>query len=323
MANKIRAQFLYGACINLMVGERKTVPAMKALLAFEAAVRLGSMTAAAKEIGTTQPAISQQIRSLEESIGGTLLDRSGNQIRPTLGGKRFYQDLSPLLSNLHSALERVQAGFSNHAPLITISANFGFSHLWLLPRLHILQQAFPELRFQVLPKDTQDNSNLHDVDLSISFDQRNTLQETEIMLAPERVFPACSPAFAKKHRLGTDLTGTDLRSVTLLHMDERNPRWLDWARWSALAGLGAIDEKTSFTFNNFPLLLNAAIQGHGLTLAWGALVEQAVNDGLLLRLGPTVLREDYGYLLRTRHRNNLIITPVIEWFKTSMAKVDS
>lgn len=306
-----------------MDGERKTVPAMKALLAFEASVRLGSMTAAAKEIGTTQPAISQQIRNLEESIGGTLLDRSGNQLRPTLAGKRFYQDLSPLLSNLYSALERVQAGFSNHAPLITISGNFGFSHLWLLPRLHILQAAFPELRFQVLPMDTQENSNLHDVDLAISFDQRNTLQETEIMLAPERVFPACSPAFAKKHRLGVNLTETDLRSVTLLHMDERNPRWLDWTRWSALAGLGAIDEKTSFTFNNFPLLFNAAIQGHGLTLAWGALVEQAVNDGLLMRLGPTVLREDFGYLLRTRHRNNLIITPVIEWFKTSMAKVES
>jgi DNA-binding transcriptional LysR family regulator len=56
-----------------MTDEKRAVPAMKALLAFEAVVRLGSMTAAAKEIGTTQPAISQQIRSLEESVGGRCL----------------------------------------------------------------------------------------------------------------------------------------------------------------------------------------------------------------------------------------------------------
>jgi DNA-binding transcriptional LysR family regulator len=306
-----------------MTDEKRAVPAMKALLAFEAVVRLGSMTAAAKEIGTTQPAISQQIRSLEESVGGPLLDRSGNQLRPTLSGKRFYEDLSPLLSNLHSALGRVQASFSNHVPLITISANFGFSHLWLLPRLHLLQREFPDLRFQILPVDIHDTSNLHDVDLAISFDQRDPRQETEIMLAPERVFPVCSPGFAQAHGLGAEVTERDLRSVALLHMDERNPRWLDWARWSALAGFGPIDEKTSFTFNNYPLLLNAAIQGHGLTLAWGALVEQAVQDGLLVRLGPTVLRKDHGYLLRTRHRNNSLITPVIDWFKASIIQAST
>lgn len=166
LAAEIHAQTLYEACINLMGGQRKTFPAMKALVAFEAAVRLGSMTAAAREIGTTQPAISQQIRSLEETVGGALLDRSGNHLRPTASGKRFYEDLSPLLSNLDSALEKVRAGLSNHVPLITISANFGFSHLWLLPRLHLLQLEFSGLRFQILPMDSHDISNLHDVDLA-------------------------------------------------------------------------------------------------------------------------------------------------------------
>lgn len=306
-----------------MSSEKKRVPAMKSLLAFEAAVRLGSMTAAAKEIGTTQPAISQQIRSLEESVGGALLDRSGNQLRPTEGGQRLYHDISPLLSNLHSALERVQSGFSNHVPLITIAANFGFSHLWLLPRLQTLKETFPGLRFQVLPIDQHDSSNLHDVDIAISFGKRNSQMGTEITLAPELVFPVCSPAFARRHGLGQIITRTDLGSVVLLHMDERNPRWLDWTRWAESAGFGIIDEKSSFTFNNYPLLLNAAIQGQGLTLAWGALVEQAVNDGLLLRLGPTVLREDHGYILRTRHQQNSVIRPVIEWFKSSLEDSNS
>jgi hypothetical protein len=55
----------------------------------------------------------------------------------------------------------------------------------------------------------------------------------------------------------------------------------------------------------------------------GALVEQAVQDGLLVRLGPTVLRKDHGYLLRTRHRNNSLITPVIDWFKASIIQAST
>ncbi|MFK3799980.1 LysR family transcriptional regulator [Pseudomonas sp. NPDC088444] len=301
-----------------MKDNHRNLPALKALMAFEAAVRLGSMTAAAKETGTTQPAISQQIRSLEDTVGGALLDRSGNRLRPTPTGKRFHEELSPVLTHLHAALERARVGLTQQVPLITIAANFGFSHLWLLPRLHVLQSAFPDVRFQVLPVDTLDAALLHEADLSISFDQRNSGREGEIMLAPECVFPVCSPGFAQLHALGNEVTERDLRAVALLHMDERNPRWLDWARWSDLAGFGKLNEQTSFTFNNYPLLLNAAIQGHGLVLAWGALAEQAIQDGLLLPLGPTVTRQDHGYLLRTRHRNNALIAPIVEWFKSTM-----
>ncbi len=277
------------------------------------------MTAAAKETGTTQPAISQQIRSLEEVVGGALLDRSGNRVQPTQSGKRFHDDISPLLSNLHSAVDRVRASLTHNVPLITIAANFGFSHLWLLPRLHVLHNEFPGLRFQVLPVDALDNSNLYEVDLSVSFDRRNSALVGEIMLAPESVFPVCSPGFAQKHNLGSDVTERDLRSVALLHMDERNPRWLDWTRWSLLAGFGSMNGQSSFTYNNYPLLLNAAIQGQGLALAWGVLAKQAILDGLLVPLGPTVMREDHGYLLRTRHRNNSVVMPIIEWFRSSMA----
>lgn len=278
------------------------------------------MTAAAKEIGTTQPAISQRIRVLEDAVGGALLDRSGNQLKPTEVGLRFYDDIAPALSSIHSAVERLQSRISNALPLITIAANFGFSHLWLLPRLQELRENFPSLRFHVIPIDQNDTSNLQSIDISIRFDRRSERSETEIMLAPEIVFPVCSPQFASAHNLDKTIKEIDLKSLVLLHMDERNPRWLDWAGWSVLAGYGHLQEATSFTFNNYPLLLNAAIQGQGMTLAWAGLVEKALNEGLLIRFDPQVIREDHGYLLHTRHRNNSLIKPVIEWFKSQFEK---
>lgn len=298
---------------------RKDIPALKGLLAFEAAVRLGSMTSAAKELSTTQPAISQQIRALEEIVGGNLLDRSGNRLETTPVGARFHEDIVGALSDLHSAVQRAQANFAQHIPVISIAANFGFAHLWLLPRLPQLQERFPHIRIQVLADDHQENWSLQDVDIAITFDRIGDLLHTEVLLAPETVFPVCSPQFAREHGLEGDVSSGALKDLPLLHMDQSNPRWLDWERWSARAGVGALRSGSQFSFNNYPLLLNATIQGQGVALAWRELVSKSLDLGLLVALGPTVVREDHGYLLRSRHHQNALISPVIKWFQEQMS----
>ena len=298
-----------------MAAHGKVIPGMKSLLAFEATIRLGSMSAAAREGGTTQPAISQQVRALEEALGGALLDRGGNVLKPTEEGMRLYQDLAPTLATLQDAFERARDALSRNIPQVTIAANFGFTHLWLLPRLDALQKAFPNLRFEIVSADQRDAPDLHEADINITFDRKSGNTEGELMLVPEAVFPVCSPDVAREHGLGEVLTKENLTALPLLHMDKQNPRWMDWSLWSSLAGFGALHERTSFTFNNYPLLLNATTQGHGLALAWASLVEPTIAEGRLVALGPRVKRENYGYLLRTRHRGNSMIWPVIEWFR--------
>lgn len=303
-----------------MLAKRNTpAPPIKALQAFEATVRLGSMTAAARELGRTQPSISQQIRLLEEILGGSLLERGTNTLRPTEEGTKFYQDISPLLTAMSAAVQRVQGGLSRSTPVITIAANFGFSHLWLLPRLPELQREFPGVRFTLVPADQNDSEASRDADIYITFDRRNPSADNEILLLQEIVFPVCSPEFAAANKLGERLSREDLERCALLHMDEQNPRWLDWSNWAIQAGYGPLHEGSSFTFNNYPLLLNAALQGQGLTLAWGALVETPLNQGLLIAMKPSVVRPDYGYLLRSRNANTASVRPVIEWFQRSLA----
>ncbi|MDP9524328.1 LysR substrate-binding domain-containing protein [Pseudomonas putida] len=298
---------------------RKDIPALKGLLAFEAAVRLGSMTSAAKELGTTQPAVSQQIRALEELVGGSLLDRSGSKLGTTEAGAHFHEDIVGALSDLHSAVQRAQAKFAQHVPTVSIAANFGFAHLWLLPRLPALQERFPHLRFEVFADDHQETWSLQDVDIAISFDRLGEPHQTEVLLAAETVFPVCSPQFAREHGLQGELSWSDLEALPLLHMDQSNPRWLDWERWSARAGIGAWRGGGRFSFNNYPLLLNATIQGQGLALAWHELVSQPLKVGALVALGPTVVREDHGYLLKSRHLQNALISPVVRWLQEQMS----
>ncbi|WP_439888012.1 LysR substrate-binding domain-containing protein [Pseudomonas sp. MBLB4123] len=293
---------------------------MKALVAFEASYRLGSMTAAAQEQGTTQPVISQRIRVLEDSIGRVLFDRSGNRLTPTEQGRFLYGELAGALASINTAVAKLRDEAQAVEPSLSIAANFGFAHAWLLPRMGALQQAFPRYRFEIAPADSESALEMAEADIAIRFGQLGSCRHNEVQLAQEEVFPICSPAFARRHGLAGRVDEAVLARVPLLHMDQNNPRWLDWARWCSLAGLAPVTDAARFKFNNYPLLLGAALQGEGLALGWSELVQQPLAEGRLLALQPRVVRRDHGYLLASKHRNSSLLQPVIEWFQAEFAQ---
>jgi DNA-binding transcriptional LysR family regulator len=77
------------------------------LAAFCAIVERKSFSEAAERLGVTQPAVSQQIRSLEERLGQQLLDRSGRRVEPTEAGRRLYRSAQRLLAQERQLLEDV------------------------------------------------------------------------------------------------------------------------------------------------------------------------------------------------------------------------
>ena len=70
----------------------------RALQAFCAVVERKSFSQAAERLGVTQPAVSLQIRSLEERLGHKLIDRSGRRVEPTEAGERLYRNAQRLLA---------------------------------------------------------------------------------------------------------------------------------------------------------------------------------------------------------------------------------
>ena len=68
------------------------------LAAFCAVVELHSFSQAAERLGVTQPAVSMQIRALEERFGQRLLDRSGRRVEPTEAGQRLYRGAQRLIA---------------------------------------------------------------------------------------------------------------------------------------------------------------------------------------------------------------------------------
>src|SRR5262245_63368335 len=67
------------------------------LAAFCAVVERRSFSQAAARLGVTQPAVSLQIRSLEQRLGQKLVDRSGRRVAPTEAGQKLYRGARRML----------------------------------------------------------------------------------------------------------------------------------------------------------------------------------------------------------------------------------
>ena len=87
------------------------LPPMQALTMFESAARLASFTAAARELGSTQPAVSQRVVQLEESLGAALFERGHRGVTLTEDGARLFDAVRQALD----AIRRATSGHSRAA----------------------------------------------------------------------------------------------------------------------------------------------------------------------------------------------------------------
>jgi DNA-binding transcriptional LysR family regulator len=121
------------------------------LQAFCAVVQKKSFSQAADQLGVTQPAVSLQVRALEDRVGQTLLDRSGRRVEPTEAGRRLYRSAQRMLALEEQLLDEVAPDDGPIGGTLAIGASTG-------PGAHLVPLLLCE--FQAL------NSDLH-VALSI------------------------------------------------------------------------------------------------------------------------------------------------------------
>lgn len=102
---------------------------LRQIEAFRLVMLRGSMTAAAEELGTSQPSVSRLIAELESSTGLALFVRNGGRIRATDAGSAFYREVDRSFVGLeklhHSAREILQLGSGRlrivAAPVLALS----------------------------------------------------------------------------------------------------------------------------------------------------------------------------------------------------------
>src|SRR5580765_2823429 len=126
------------------------------LAAFCAVVERKSFSQAAERLGVTQPAVSLQIRSLEQRLGRQLLDRSGRRVEPTEAGRLLYASAQRLLALEEHLLEELQADDEGAVTgTLELGASTGPGGTVVPLLLCEFHELHPDVRVRLTVSDTQ------------------------------------------------------------------------------------------------------------------------------------------------------------------------
>jgi DNA-binding transcriptional LysR family regulator len=253
---------------------RRKLPSANALFVFEAAARCGNFTRAAQELYVTQPAVSRMLARMEDHLGVRLFERVHGGIELTEHGKILYRKISEGFSGIEGAIREIEARQSG-LETVTLSVSTGFTTHWLMPRMSRLNEAFPsvDLRFQLISG--RIGGPLGDVDLGMRFLHEGEVDEHSVLLMPETLLPVCNPGY---HQSAQTEAGRN-HGDTIIVMDDEERGWHD--RFASFAANGR-RVAAMLSFNDYAIVLQAALLGQGVALGWLSVVSHWLAQGAML-----------------------------------------
>lgn len=265
-----------------MIPPRRHLPALPGLLALEAVERLGTATAAARELNLTPGAISRALQEVEAQLGQPLLIRDRQRLRPTPAARDYVAQVRRALDTLGQAALRLRSGETGGALTLAILPAFGMH--WLAPRLAGFRARQPQVALTLSTRLRPFDMEAEGFDAAIHYGRAETLARDwpgtdALLLMEEEVQPVCAPGF-----LPAPLTAPrDILSHPLLQIESRTG---DWGRWLAAQGVAG-ERPAGMLFDQFATMQQAAIHGLGLALLPTFLIGDDLRTGRLIpAFGP-------------------------------------
>ena len=244
----------------------KSLP-LTSLRAFESAARLGGFSAAAQELGISAGAVSAHIKTIEDTMGASLFDRTARGVVLTPLGIRVLPEFTRAFDQMGEAMQTLRAEAAPYT--VHIAALPAVAQLWLSPRLPELRAEAPEISISITAMETPPNLKRAPFDLCLFYGD-----DPGDKLADDMVFPACAPSLLS--RLATP---EDLNTVPCL----TDTSWTDdWTNWASLAMPGTSLAPRGPVFSLYTLAVEETINGAGVLMGHEALIAPHLAAGTLV-----------------------------------------
>lgn len=257
------------------------LPPLRALQAFEAIARCGSVASAAVELGVSSGAISQQLRKIEDCLDLRLFDRSGKGLELNNFGRLYLAELSPAFDQLRRAQEKLWRA-RTHSGLV-LSCLSSVASRWIGPQLFDWQAAHPMAKIRLIGAETEPALKRDPVDFRISYGHAVRNFEYHVELFTDRVIPACTPALLQSHRVAVP---SDLLNLPLIVIEwdasygGAAPDWNEWA--SSIGVKSRFRTISDLAYSQPSAAIEAAINGRGVVLAQMSFIAEDLASGRLV-----------------------------------------
>jgi LysR family glycine cleavage system transcriptional activator len=251
---------------------KRRLPPLNALRAFEAAARLGRMSAAADELSVTPGAISRQVKQLEQQLNVQLFEGSKNKPVLTPSARNLLPVLSSAFDQVDAAVNAIR---DTNRTVLDVACFSTFMVKWLIPRLFNFNTRYPDIEIRLQSTNRAEDPSEERVDVVIAVEKIKNKSSTVLPLFPERLGPVLTQPMAATLALREPC---DLEGKLLLQSSGRIDAWSMWA-----AAIGCTAPKPlGQTFDHYYFALEAAMGGLGIAVAPWHLVANEVLSGRLL-----------------------------------------
>jgi len=257
------------------------LPSLRGLRAVEAALRLGSFAAAAKELGVTQTAISRLVKEVERQLARPLFERKANQSRPTAFALSLQSGLGDGFRRLEATVAEARRAVDD--PTVTLSVGPTFAMRWLIPHLTEFHARHPEIDLRLATTISREVTPGPETLAAIRLATSHVSGFVSDALFSGRLLAVCRPDIAKRLKVPADLAREKLLDVR--HSPE------DWPRWLAAANLPDRSRFHLVAFDYSAFAIQAALDGLGVALIRAPYITDDLREGRLIAPFPLTIEE--------------------------------
>jgi DNA-binding transcriptional LysR family regulator len=288
-----------------------TMESLRGILSFTRTADLGSFAAAARDLGVSAVAVSQNISRLEAALGARLLARSTRALALTPEGENFLSQCRAPLAALEAACQETREEAQTARGLVRASLVSPVAFLYLVPLLPLFFKRHPQIRLELeLSEDTRPLIDKR-FDVGIRVGAMQDASFVARPLGPLRLPLCASPAYLAQHGVPRHIEQLSAKphSLLALHIsgqEQPTPFYLQ-ARSDGARSLQLLSttDRCRLACSDFRSLLQACIDGLGIAQLPQPLALAALREGQLRSVLPAHAPEGWQLFLHYPSRKQL------------------
>lgn len=287
---------------------------------FSLLARLGSFSAAARELNITTPAVSKRLSQMESRLGVQLLNRTTRRISLTAEGEVYLEHARRILTDIDDMERLISSSIAAPKGLLRVNATLGFGRTHIAPLISSFAKKFPEVQVQLQltvnpPALTEDA-----FDVCIRFGEPPDARVIARRIAANRRLICASAAYLKKY--GTPRTPNDLAQHNCIGIRQGDEAY---GIWHLTAGqkTETVKVRGTLSTNDGEIAVNWALAGHGLLMRAEWDIAKYLHSGRLTTVldnwqtPPADIYAVYPQRLQTAARVKAFVDHVIEALSAS------
>jgi len=253
---------------------------------FATIVDAGSFASAAEVLDMSQPGVSRAVARLEARLGIRLFDRTTRAVSLTDEGRRFYEQVTPLMAGLEEAAATASNGAIAVRGRLRVNVDPFFSRLILGPSLGAFLMRYPDLELELITRDQLGDMVADGFDLAVRFGEPQASTLVARCLLETRIVTVASPSYLR--RVGRPLQPSELADRVHTCIEFRDPETGRPFIWEFHRKRKKMSVKTGgrLLVNDVGTMQSACLAGYGIAQIMALGAESMLADGRLVDIFP-------------------------------------